>query len=183
MQGVVHLVRHSVPDARPDVAPSGWALSDEGLARAERLVPLLPPDALLTASTEPKAWQTLLPAGREVLQDARFGEVRRPDEPWSDGWRAPRRAWVEGVAQPGWETAADVAARFDAAVADALAAAVAAGRPDLVAATHSMVLTCWLVHRGVVPAGAAAAEFWDALRLPDLLAVDLPARTWRRLVA
>ncbi|MBI4941471.1 MAG: histidine phosphatase family protein, partial [Actinobacteria bacterium] len=94
------------------------------------------------------------------------------------GWRAERQAYVAGTAHPGWEPQADVAARFDAGVAAALAAAGSAG---VVVASHGMAITCWLVARGLV-AAPDAAEFWSTLRQPDLLAVDLDAGTWRREV-
>ena len=51
------------------------------------------------ASDEPKAWQTLEPAG-PVIRDARFGEVRREGEPWDGPYRELRRSYVDGADHP-----------------------------------------------------------------------------------
>lgn len=188
---MIRLVRHAPPAATPDAPAPSWPLTPEGRALAAALVPALPADALLFSSPEPKAWQTLEPAAaagpvpRLVVHDPRFGEVRRPPDTWAGGWRAERQAYVAGTPHPGWEPQADVAARFDAGVAAALAAAAEApagadgSGPGVVVASHGMAITCWLVARGLV-AAADAAEFWSTLRQPDLLAVDLGAGTWRR---
>jgi broad specificity phosphatase PhoE len=181
---VIRLVRHAPPAATPDAPPPSWPLTPEGRTLAAALVPALPADALLFSSPEPKAWQTLEPAAaagpvpRPVVHDPRFGEVRRPPDTWAGGWRAERQAYVAGTLHPGWEPQADVAARFDAGLDAALAAAGGSG-PGVVVASHGMAITCWLVSRGIV-AAADAAEFWSTLRQPDLLAVDLGAGTWRR---
>src|SRR5690349_4319520 len=109
------LVRHAMPDVDPDVSPRHWRLGPAGLAGARALT--LPPGAYLTASTEPKAAETLRAADTSgvVRQDAGFDEVRRPDE-WRDDHRERARAYVEGVAHPGWEPHREVAARFTAAI-------------------------------------------------------------------
>lgn len=99
--------------------------------------------------------------------DARFGEVRRPLEPINDEFRDRRRAWVAGALDrrhDGWETPADAAGRFAAAL-DNLDGDV------VVIATHGMVLTTWLQHIGVVGPGDEAADFWERLALPDLIEV------------
>ncbi|MBM2616151.1 histidine phosphatase family protein [Actinoplanes sp. LDG1-06] len=54
------LVRHAMPHLDPAVAPDRWHLGPEGLAAARAL--LLPPDAYLVASSEPKAAETLAAA-------------------------------------------------------------------------------------------------------------------------
>ena len=153
-----------MPDSRQYVPPQLWVLSEEGRSAAARL--RFPADAYLVASDEPKAWQTLEPAG-PVVRDERFGEVRRDDEPWEGGYRELRRAYVGGADHSGWEPRERVVARFDRAVAVHLVRA--AGR-TLVIGTHGMAMTAWLAARvGPLDPG----EFWAGLRFPDVLAVDL----------
>jgi broad specificity phosphatase PhoE len=161
------LVRHAMPAYEPSVPPHAWPLCEEGRAAAAAL--RLPADAHLVASDEPKAWQTLEPAG-PVLRDARFGEVRREGEPWEGPYRELRRAYVDGADHPGWEPRADVARRFDDAVNDHLVRAQ--GRP-VVIGSHGMSITVWLTARvGQTAPGA----FWAALRFPEVIGVDLSVR-------
>lgn len=166
------LVRHAAPAATPDSAPETWPLSSAGLEAAAELGGRIPSGATWHASTEPKAWMTAVAAGRldAVAQDARFNEIRRPLEPWSDDFRARRRAYVEGVDHPAWEPRSAVAARFDAGVDVHLAAS---GGAPVAIASHGMAMTVWLVGRGLIDAGAAAGEFWDGLAFPDAREVDL----------
>ena len=160
------LVRHALPAFGPDVPPDEWPLSDEGLAAARALVAHLPSEARLVASTEPKAYQTLEPAGA-VLRDPRFGEVRREGEPWDGPFRELRRSYVSGADHPGWEPRVVVAARFDAGVREYLAVA---GERPLVVATHGMAMTVWISMRFGLP---DPGQFWADLRFPDALAIDL----------
>lgn len=147
-----------------------WVLSEGGRAAAARLRSQLPRTATFAASDERKAIETLrLASGAPCIVDARFGEVRRPDEAIGDGFRMVRRAWVSGAfdaRHEGWERPRDAAARFAAAL-DALA-----GDP-VVVATHGMVLTSWLVAIGEVGPGEDAGEFWSKLALPDVIEVML----------
>jgi broad specificity phosphatase PhoE len=156
-----------MPAADASVPPHAWPLSDDGRAAAAAL--RLPPQAYLVASDEPKAWQTLEPAG-SVTRDVRFGEVRREGEPWDGPYRELRRSYVDGADHPKWERRADVARRFDAAVADHLV--LAQGRP-LVIGSHGMAITVWLTARVGL---AAPGDFWTALRFPEVIAVDLSIR-------
>jgi broad specificity phosphatase PhoE len=168
------LVRHAMPAHGPDLPPHEWVLRDDGLAAARGLAPHLPPGAYLVASEEPKAVQTLAPAG-PVARDARFNEIERPDEPYGDGYRTARGAYVAGVDHPGWEPRVRVAERFDAGITDHLGRA--GGRP-LVVGTHGMAMTLWLSARIGVEDPAA---FWADLRFPDVHAVDLDAGTVTRV--
>jgi broad specificity phosphatase PhoE len=123
---------------------------------------------LLIASREPKARQTLEPAG-SVHTDERFNEVTR-DEPYEGDFRARRRAYVTGTDHTGWEPRDQVVARF----ADAawFWHAQADGRP-LVIASHGMAMTLFLTATvGLADAGA----FWAELRLPDLHTVDMTGK-------
>ena len=164
----VILVRHAMPAVRPEVPPEEWVSSDEGRAAARRLATLLPADAVLVASDEPKAAQTLPTA----VRDARFREVRR-QEAFSDDFAVARRSYVEGAPPAEWEPYESVVARFDSGVSDY----TVDGRP-LAIATHGMAMTVWLTARISL---ADPGSFWAALRFPDAIEVDLSARTWRRL--
>lgn len=161
------LVRHAMPALQPEVDPALWVLSDAGLAAAAELRERLPADALLVASDEPKAWQTVDPSGSTVLRDPRLGEVRR-EEPFGDGFRERRLAYVTGTDHEGWEPRADVAARFGEAVSEHLAAA---GARPLVVASHGMAMTLWLTSLGSV---TDPGTFWSELAFPDLVEVRLP---------
>jgi len=134
----------------------------------------LPVDAYLVASTEPKALGTVAPFG-PVVTDPRFGEITRPASGSSEDWRELRLAYVEGADHPGWEPRSAVVGRFDSGINDHWVRA--AGRP-LVVASHGMAMTLWLTARIGLDAPGA---FWSSLRLPDVLAVDLVARTVARL--
>jgi broad specificity phosphatase PhoE len=80
-------------------------------------------------------------------------------------------AWVEGRLDDqheNWETGREAARRFDAAVR-----AYAQSGERVVIASHGMVITAWLVAQGRVEAGSDAGRFWQSLRFPDVIDVDL----------
>jgi broad specificity phosphatase PhoE len=95
------LVRHVMPAHGPAVPAAAWELSEQGRQDAESICSLFPSGALLVSSTEPKARQTLEPAG-DVRTDERFNvhvlgcqnlpapEVSDLSRPWWD--RPPRVA-------------------------------------------------------------------------------------------
>jgi broad specificity phosphatase PhoE len=155
----VVLVRHATPAHGPERPAHEWALDPEGAAAARELAAVLPTDAYLVASAEPKAWQTLEPAG-PVIRDARFNEVNR-DEPYDGDWVARRRAYVAGTDHPGWGARVRVAERFEAGVSDHLAAAE---DRTLVVASHGMAMTVWLAARVGLDDPVA---FWAGLRFPE----------------
>lgn len=68
------LVRHAMPAVDPATDPATWGLGPEGRAAAAALD--LPTDALLVASDEPKAIETL-ESHSSVRVDRGFGEVHR----------------------------------------------------------------------------------------------------------
>jgi broad specificity phosphatase PhoE len=167
------LVRHAVPAHGPDTPPHEWRLGEDGRGAAEELVRQLPADAHLVASTEPKAAETLAPAG-PVITDRRFNEVSRV-EAFSDDFSVLRRAYVEGADLPDWEPRDEVAQRFDDGVSAQISAAD--GHP-LVVASHGMAMTLWLTARiGLGDPG----RFWADLRFPDMHMVDLVAGTVARI--
>ena len=173
MPRTVIILRHAEPDVRPGQLPAGWPLSTAGRNAASAIDRDFLRGAFLASSAETKAVETIgLAAAVEsasIHLDQRFGEVRRPGEPFDDNHRMRRRAWVEGhfdTRHETWETPVEAAQRFQSGL-DAIDA-------DRVAvATHGMVLTAWLVSIGHVKAGSAAGEFWACLRFPDMLMVTI----------
>lgn len=158
---VLYLVRHAMPNHRPDVPSTEWELGDDGERGAHSLVPRLR-GCVLVASTEVKARQTLEPSGA-VATDPRFCEVHR-DEPYDVDFRDRRRGYLARLHQPGWEPPAQVAARFESGVRHWTG--IAAGR-DLAIGTHGMAMTLWLASHGLVE----AVGFWEGLRFPDVIEV------------
>lgn len=163
---VLYLVRHAEPAASPEVDSRDWPLTAEGRTAALDLMAELPVDAVFMSSGERKARETLVGVVQPRI-DLRLNEVVRADESWSGDFRTRRRRWVEGHAVPGWESRSAAARRFDAAIA----AGSDSNPRSLVAASHGMVITNWLVHRGLLPA-ERAGEFWSQLAFPDCLVVD-----------
>jgi broad specificity phosphatase PhoE len=164
-----------MPAPSPETPPEQWQLDPAGRRGAETLRHVIPPDAVLVSSMEPKARQTLEPTG-QVFTDMRFNEVSR-NEPFHGDFRARRRAYITGTDHPGWEPSQQVAARFDAGIkfwhprADT--------RP-LVIATHGMAMTLWLT---AVMNIAHPADFWADLRLPDIIEVNLATMRFGRVVS
>ncbi|GAA1976130.1 histidine phosphatase family protein [Catenulispora subtropica] len=169
------LVRHAMPAFGPRTEPREWPLGENGRAAARLLALSFPKDAYLVASTETKAWQTLEAAGRVVVRDRRFDEIRRI-EPWEGEYRELRRRYVDGDDHPEWEPRSEVAERFGDAIDDHRAAA--RERP-LIVATHGMAMTVWLTARIGLP---DPGVFWAGLRFPDALHVDLAAGTITRFL-
>lgn len=165
------LVRHAMPIVQPDVPSDEWQLGDEGRRDARSLRSKLHEDAYFVASDEPKAIQTLeeLANNAGASIDPGFREVRRPHF-WSDDYRAVARSYIEGVRLPGWEDHDRVAERFAAAVARHAILAAASGRA-LVIGTHGLASTVWLA--SIMRLDPSPAEFWEDLRFPDLIDVDL----------
>ncbi len=169
------LVRHAMPAYGPHLPAHEWTLRADGQAAATALVAHLPTGAHLVASAEPKAWQTLQPAG-PVTRDPRFNEVERDGEPYGGDYRQLRLAYVAGTDHAGWEPRVRVVERFDAGIADHLARA---GERTLVVASHGMAMTLWLSARVGLD---DPTHFWTELSLPDAHLVDLAAGTVTRIL-
>lgn len=111
------LVRHTEPAVDPDHQPHEWQLSEAGRRSARSLGHVLPTDAVLVASPEPKARQTLEPLGR-VLDDQRFREVVR-DEPLTatsepGAWTtSPAPTTPPGNPESGWSRASTMRSGSD----------------------------------------------------------------------
>lgn len=158
------LVRHAMPACSAEMPPDCWELSGEGRSAARRLGPVLPSGALLVASAERKAWQTLESLG-PVMRDRRFNEVGRIEE-WQGDYLRLRREYVGGADHRGWEPRGNVVERFAAGVSDWLSAA---RDRDLIIATHGMAMTIWLSSAIGLP---DPARFWSDLRFPDAHQVE-----------
>ncbi|MEV6286115.1 histidine phosphatase family protein [Kribbella sp. NPDC051770] len=163
-------MRHAMPAHGPETPARDWALTAEGEAAARALCARLPSGLRVVASTEVKAIATVAPLGPAVA-DARFDEIERV-EPYDGDFRTPRRAYVGGADLPEWEAREDVVRRFAAGVAEHAAAGPVA------IASHGMAMTVWLT--AAVGLGDPLA-FWEELRFPDALVVDLAKRSVKRL--
>jgi len=154
----VILVRHALPQVRPDVPSRDWTLGDEGRAQAEALCRTLPDGiTAVYASDEPKAIATVEPLGLEVRVDPRFGEVERP---WiGDDYRAHAARYLREDAD-GWEPRDEVLARFGAAVDDL--------PPHAVVATHGLAMSLYLASHHDIDVVA----FWSDLRFPDAWRIE-----------
>ncbi|MEH1129803.1 histidine phosphatase family protein [Micromonospora sp. CPCC 206061] len=172
---MLFLIRHAMPVLDPEVPPEQWELDAVGQEGAESLKQVIPANAVLVSSQEPKARQTLEPTGH-VFTDIRFNEVAR-DEPYHGDYRARRRAYLTGTEHPGWEPREHVVARFDAGIKHWRTHAVT---QPLVVATHGMAMTLWLATATDL---ADPTSFWADLRPPDVFEVDLTARTVDRVVS
>lgn len=176
--GVLILVRHAMPQVVPGVPPDRWELGEDGRRAARALAKQLDRPAYHVASDEPKARQTIeeLAGAAEIRTDPGFREVGRPSD-WVPNHRELARQYVAGVCHSGWEAHDQVIARFDAAVSRHTASA---GGKTLIIGTHGMVPTVWLASG--VPLTPSPEDFWEQLRFPDLIEVDLPRRRARRLL-
>ncbi|HXH22188.1 MAG TPA: histidine phosphatase family protein [Dehalococcoidia bacterium] len=171
------LIKHSLPDVRPEHPPSRWRLSPEGsrraldLAEALRLFGL----ARLYASSEPKASQTaaLVAERLGVPWEARGGleEHHRDHEPF-----LPEEEFQERVAalfaRPservfGDESADEARARFAAAV-EALVA-----DDDVGIVAHGTVISLLVAAKS----GLDAFSLWRRLGLPSYVVLETPS--WR----
>jgi broad specificity phosphatase PhoE len=80
--------------------------------------------------------------------------------------------YLGGRRLPGWEPQEEVAARFEAAVLDAMRAT---DRP-VVVFTHGQALTLWLQRLGAI---TDAVGFWSRLAMPDAVPVEVQTRRGR----
>jgi broad specificity phosphatase PhoE len=175
------LIRHAMPEIDPQVPAERWHLGDEGRAAARSLRPLVAQPAYYVASTEPKAVETLqeIAGDLDVHLDSGFAEVGRPHF-WrdDDDYRALAGAYVDGVRHEGWEAHNQVIHRFDVAVARH-AGIAAARHSTVVIGTHGLAPTIWLASRCSLR--PSPTQFWQALRFPDVIEVDLTSGTVSRV--
>lgn len=170
----ITFVRHGMPAVDGEASPAVWPLIPEAVVAAGALrLDAASERTVIVSSPERKAVQTCaLAVGASesaVLTDAGLREIDRI-ESVDAGFRDARRAWIASRIDErhrGWESPDAAARRFHEALLR--------HRGDhLIVATHGMVLTCWLVAQGIVASGGDAIEFWESLRFPDVLELDLP---------
>lgn len=172
------LVRHSVPEQRPNEIPSQWRLSDQGRARAASIGARVRaaisdrPATGAVSSAETKAIETgeLLAVG-SVRVDHRLGEIRKPWYDSPDDLRQATFRYLTGHAVPGWEDPGDALGRFDAAMSALI------GKVSVVI-THGTVLTLWLSRR---VGELDPQEFWTSLQMPDAFLFDSDTQDLRRI--
>lgn len=170
------LVKHSVPEIRPDVPPAEWGLTEAGRARARDLAVRLPAPAAtaLFASTEPKARETaeILAATWDVpvrvLPDLREHERPEPGLLQREQFEGRIR---ELFARPadrvfGAESADSARKRFTMAVMRLLAA----NTGDVAVVAHGTVITLFVAEA----TGVEPFAFWQRLTLPSAVTLSVP---------
>ncbi len=168
------LIRHGAPLILQDAPARAWLLSDEGRRTCEQFAGRLAAYHVtaMLSSAEPKARETaaILAArlGLAPGEDADLNEHKRDNVPWLDRpvfEAAIQRFFVEPDALVfGQETATQAYRRFAGAVQRALAAHPSG---DVALVTHGTVMTLYAERH----AGAEPFAFWQALMMPDLIAL------------
>lgn len=178
----LHLVRHGRSAVDPATPPHTWALDPSGLADVDALAASgrLPVGAVWFSSPEPKAVATaerLRGAPVDVVEA--LAEHRREPH-WfadQDAFRAAvRRAFEDPAtsAVPEWEPLARTRDRLLPAVRRILA-----DHPetDVVLAGHG---TAWTLLVSELTGDPPDLEAWEALRMPDLWALERTPTGWTR---
>lgn len=175
-----------------DTAVPGADLSELGRDQAAALVPALGGLGVgaVTASTLVRTQQTAAPLAAHLglpvavadgLREIEAGDLEmRGDEESVRRYLDVVAAWLHGdlsVAEPGAEDGHAFFARYDAAVADALAAARAAGVETVVLVSHGAAIRTWAGSR----VRNVSADFVIATGLENTGVVDLvgsPEEGW-----
>ncbi|MDQ3442046.1 MAG: phosphoglycerate mutase family protein [Chloroflexota bacterium] len=182
----VLLVRHAEPNIDIDQPAGEWSLTPRGVASTQRLAVELKAayPALIVASPERKALETAQILGEElnlpIEQDARFSEQGAEAGQFLTDY-AEFRALVryhfdhpdEVVLRQ--ETSHAAGERFAEALLTRLEPLGSPGPPVIV--SHGRIMASWLASL----TGSGAWDIWTALRLPDLLDVDIDGKTFRSL--
>ena len=170
------LIRHSVPDIRPEVAPALWDLSPDGIARARAFATRVEPgtaDRILT-SAEPKAVQTARVFAEcwnlPVEEVSGLHEHERPEPRMLPRERFEARV-RELFARPtelvfGAETADTARVRFT----DAILRLVRRTDRDVVVISHGTVIALFVAAHSDVD----AFTFWFQLQMPCAVTLALP---------
>ena len=181
----VILVRHAEPQIETEIPASAWSLTTRGESATRRLVPriaALRPSTII-ASPERKALQTagLLAEGLEISlqQDERFSEQGADIGDFYPDYAQFRAIVEQHFNRPEevvfrGESASSAAARFANGIA-AVRESSRTGTPVIV--SHGRIMASWLA--GI--SGQPPIEVWTALRMPDLIEVDLDTSQFRSL--
>jgi len=170
------LVRHSVPDIRPDVPSAEWRLSPEGFARARGLARRVQPQgaSAIFTSREPKAAETARAmAGEWGLEVEEVDGLHEHERPLVQIF--PREVFEATIRELfnrpgelvfGSETAERARRRFTVAVMRL----VAARSGDVVVVTHGTVMTLFVA----AAAGVEPFSFWKRQQMPFAVTLALP---------
>ena len=174
---MLYLIKHSLPEKRPEVPSREWVLGEEGRARSRRLGERLAGRGIsrIVTSSEPKAHET------GVVMAGAMGDV--PVEIAGGLHEQERRtarffaseaefdaAVAEMFARPGervfGEESADEAHERYAA---ALERVIAGGAP-LAVVSHGTVMSLFIARQG----GLEVFPLWKSLGLPSCAILSLP---------
>jgi broad specificity phosphatase PhoE len=170
------LIRHSVPDIRPDIPPALWQLSADGVARARAFASRIHPgtaDRIFTSS-EPKAVQTACALAEvwklPVEEAAGLHEHERPVSPMlsPEQFEAKIRELLARPAELvfGAETAEAARVRFDIAVQQL----VRRTDRDVLIVSHGTVIALFVAAYGYLD----AFTFWKRQQMPCAVTFALP---------
>jgi 2,3-bisphosphoglycerate-dependent phosphoglycerate mutase len=180
------LIRHAQPEITPGTPARQWPLSPAGRESAYQLARCIAleyrPAALLT-SPEDKARETASIIGSfldlpvAIIPD--LHEHKREHTSWlsPETWEATLTAFFSRPTELilGEETAQQALRRFQAAIESILAAHPSG---DLAIVTHGTVLTLFVAHHNPQ---IDALAFWHALKLPELVGLELPGFKMRAI--
>ena len=181
----VILVRHAEPQVDTDIPASAWILTVRGEDATRRLVSRIAAlrPATVVSSPECKALQTagLLVEALDLsmTSDERFAEQGAESGAFEVDYAKWRASVQEHFARPDdvvlrGESSRAAGGRFGSGIA-LLKEKHPATTPVIV--SHGRIMASWLSQL----AGSPAMEVWTALRMPDLIDVDLTAGTYRSI--
>lgn len=176
---MLYLVKHSLPEKRPEVPSREWVLGEEGRTRSRRLGERLAGRGIarIVTSSEPKAHETgVLMAGAlggPVPVEIADGlhEQERRHTPFFASEAEYDAAVAELFACPGErvfgeESADEAHARYAAA----LRRVIAAGEAPLAVVSHGTVMSLFIARQG----GLEVFPLWKSLGLPSCAILTLP---------
>jgi len=174
------LVRHAEPEIDVSIPASTWRLTARGVASSGRLAAALSDfaPARIVSSPEVKAVETgrvvAEAFGLPLTQDDRFAEQGAGPDEFIEDYREFRALVRRFFAEPQavvlrGESCQSAAERF----ADGVNAV--SGDDVVAIVTHGRIMASWLA----MLSGGTAWDIWTALRMPDLIDVDLDAQAYR----
>ena len=174
------LIKHSLPDVRPEQPPSRWRLSPEGSRRALELAEALRPMGLerIFSSREAKAVQTAAFAGERLGLgfEVREGlhEHDREREPFAspEDFEVKVRELFRRPSERVFrsESAQEALARFSSAIDAVISEASGA---DIAVVAHGTVISLFVASK----CGVDGFELWQRLGLPSYVVLETPG--WR----
>ena len=173
------LIRHAQPEITPGTPARLWPLSPEGRESAQSLARRIAAEyrpAALFTSSEDKAYETGRIIGSHLHLPVEnvpdLHEHKREHTSWFGpaAWEATLTAFFSRPTELvfGEETAQQALQRFQAAIKGILTVHLSG---DLAIVTHGTVLTLFVAYHNPQ---LDALAFWRALKLPDLIVLDMP---------